>query len=146
MKKIITSILSVGVLTLSVGALATTLVGCGKDSGPDLQALYDEYCDPDYSWASVGEDGSYLTIDTNPFDLDDDDDFYGILTYNSEGTSAIKNINAELGLPESLYNDMQRTTSAMGQQSENYSDIGITVTWTYHPDKGLVVTYKKSHE
>ena len=38
-------------------------------AGPDLQAIYDEYCTS--SFAEIASDGSYLSVDTNPFDKDD---------------------------------------------------------------------------
>lgn len=56
--------------------------------------------------------------------------------------TAIEKINAKMGLPASLYNDMNQTSWSMGKQSETFDSVGITVSWTYHPDKGLEVTYK----
>ena len=104
--------------------------------GPDFNDIYDKYCSP--TWASVGSDGSYLSIDTNPFDWDDD----GIAF--SEANTAIKKVNNALGLPDSLYSDMGETSALDGKQSETFSEQGITVTWKYHPDNGLEVTYKKA--
>ncbi len=106
-------------------------------SGPNFQALYDEYCDSE--WAAVGSDGSYLSIDTNP----DNEDDNGIAC--PEAYYAIMNINEALGLPDSLLEDMGSTTALMGKQSETYSDPGVTVSWSYHPDNGLEVTYKLSN-
>ena len=103
--------------------------------GPDFNDIYDKYCSP--TWASVGSDGSYLSIDTNPFDWDDDG-----LAF-SEANTAIKKVNNALGLPDSLYSDMGETSALDGKQSETFSEQGITVTWKYHPDNGLEVTYKK---
>ena len=37
---------------------------------------------------------------------------------------------------------MGKTTALMGRQSETFSDVGLTVSWSYHPDNGLCVTYK----
>ena len=51
-------------------------------------------------------------------------------------------MNRKIGLPDSLYNDMIQTTWSMGKQQETYESIGIKVSWTYHPNKGLEVTYK----
>lgn len=104
--------------------------------GPDFNDIYDKYCSP--TWASVGSDGSYLSIDTNPFDWDDDG-----LAF-SEANTAIKKVNNALGLPDSLYSDMGETSALDGKQSETFSEQGITVTWKYHPDNGLEVTYKKA--
>ena len=63
--------------------------------------------------------------------------------YNNRSTlSAIENMNKKIGLPDSLYNDMIQTTWSMGKQKETFENLGVEVTWTYHPDKGLEVTYK----
>lgn len=106
------------------------------NKGPDFNSLYSQYCSS--IWAEVGSDGSYLRIDTNPYDIDDE----GIAYYAA--ATAIENVNKALGLPDSLYSDMGQTTWSMGKQTETFDNIGVTVTWTYHPDKGLEVTYKKS--
>ena len=99
----------------------------------DFETIFDRYCDEE--WASVGKDNSYLSIDTNPNDYDD---FY---IYAAD--SAIVKINAALNLPDSLYEEMGKTSASMGKQTETFSDIGVIVRWTYHPDKGLEVTYKR---
>ena len=98
-------------------------------AGPDLRALYNEYCSSSY--ASVANDGSYLSIDTNPNDKDDYFDY--------EAYSAIVSVNEALGLPESVLNRMNQTRSMDGIQS--YSTDELEITWTYHPDKGMEVNY-----
>lgn len=107
----------------------------GISKGPNFNKLYDEYCKS--PWASVGSDGSYLSLDTNPYDKDDD----GLAYYEAYTTA--KKINQELGLPDSLYAEFGETTGADGKQSEDFPDQGVTVQWKYHPDKGLEITYKK---
>ncbi len=94
--------------------------------------LYNEYCKS--TWSDYGSDGSYLTIDTNPYDWDDDG-----LAY-PEAYTAVQEVNEALDLPSSLLNDMGETTANDGKQIETYGD--LTVSWKYHPDKGLEVTYK----
>lgn len=123
-----------GVVVIAVVILIIVL---GKGSGKkvNFDKLYYEYCNS--IWASVGSDGSYLTIDTNPYDEDDNG-----LAYPGAYT-AIENVNNALGLPDSLINEMGCTTGADGKQTENFDELGITVSWKYHPDKGLEVTYKK---
>jgi hypothetical protein len=37
---------------------------------------------------------------------------------------------------------MMQTSWDMGKQEEIFENIGVKVTWTYHPDKGMEVTYK----
>ena len=127
-------------IILFIAILLLLLVGAGflfqRNKGPNFKKLYDEYCQS--TWADVGSDGSYLSIDTNPFDEDDNG-----LAYPA-AYRAIKNINDALGLPDSLINDMGSTTSIDGKQSETFDEIQVTVSWRYHPDKGLEVSYKKS--
>lgn len=103
-----------------------------KKKAPDLRALYNNMSDK-YGW-TLGSDGSYLSADTNVYDLDD----YS----NTSILYEIKDMNKSLGLPDSLWNDMLNTTWSMGKQQETYENIGIKVSWTYHPDKGMEVTYK----
>lgn len=100
-----------------------------EKAGPDLEALYNEYCES--SFAKVASDGSYLFIDTNPLDVKDELDYNAYL--------AIMEINETLGLPESVNNKMNQTRSIDGMQTA--SGDGFEVSWTYHPDKGMEVTY-----
>ncbi len=106
--------------------------------GPDFNSLFKKYCKE--RWASVGDDGSFLSVDTNPFDIDDSG-----LAY-PEAYYAIEKINDALGLPSSLSYDMEHTTASQGKQSETFNDIGVTVMWTYHPDRGLEVIYKATNK
>ncbi|SMC67414.1 Ig-like domain (group 2) [Oscillospiraceae bacterium] len=95
----------------------------------DFNEIYDKYCDS--SWATVASDNSYLTIDTNPSDIDD---------YNNrDAILAIMDVNEALGLPESVWNDMNSIRALDGRISQTYD--GITVSYSYHPDHGLLVTY-----
>lgn len=98
-------------------------------AGPDLQALYNDYCSSTY--ATLASDGSYLSIDTNPYDKDD--------YFDTDAYAAIKNIHAALELPDSVLNDMGHTRSLDGKQS--YSTDELEITWTYHPDHGLEINY-----
>ena len=98
-------------------------------AGPDLQAIYNEYCTS--TFASIASDGSYLFIDTNPSDKDEYTDYDAYL--------AIMAVNEALGLPESVLNKMNQTRSMDGIQS--YSASELDIDWTYHPDRGLEVNY-----
>lgn len=98
-------------------------------AGPDLQAIYNEYCTSVF--ASVASDGSYLYIDTNPEDKKGYSDY--------EAYFAIIAINEELGLPESVLNKMSQTRAIDGIQT--YSTSELDIEWTYHPDRGLEVNY-----
>lgn len=116
-------------ITVTAGGKTDTLTVTVKE-GPDFKAIYNTYCSSTY--ATVGSDGSYLSIDTNPYDLDD---------YTVSGSiQAIIDVNSALGLPDYVLDDMGSTTALMGRQTATFDD--VTVSWSYHPDKGLEVTYK----
>lgn len=98
---------------------------------PTLKEIGEMY--PDDSSIKLGEDGSYLTVDTNPYDIEDNNNSY---TWND-----ILDINKMLGLPDSVNAKMGSTRSMDGRISETYDN--ITVSWTYHPDNGLEVLYEE---
>ncbi len=91
---------------------------------------------------SGGDD--YFTIDTKPDAYDNlDSSVAAILLPRAQANAlkAIRYANEALGFNGSLYSQMTRTTALMGRQkAENDKYI---VTWTYHPDDGLEVTYEK---
>ncbi len=79
----------------------------------------------------VAGDGSYLEVDTNPYDIDD---------YNTPGVyDIISQINLELGFTEALYTKMGKTRALDGTLTDE-NDL-ISVSWTYHPDNGFSVIY-----
>ncbi len=116
-----------------IAAAALVLLLGNIGGGPDFNKLYDEYCSS--IWADVGADGSYLRIDTNPYDEDDN----GLAYYDAY--LAIQNVNGALGMPDALLNTMCETTGADGRQSQTFDK--VSVSWKYHPDAGLEVTYTK---
>ncbi len=126
------------IIGLSVAAIVVIIIIAiiaGASSGPDLEAIYREECSS--VWATVGSDGQYLRIDTNPYDRDDD----GVAYLDAYET--IEVVNEKLGLPSSLFTEMGETRGMDGVQSRTFSDQGVSVTWKYHPDTGLEVTYRK---
>ena len=131
-KKIIllTSIIAVVIIVVIV----LVLVLGGNKRKVNFSKLYEKYCDS--NWSSLAEDKSYLSIDTNPSNYDDEGLYY------PSAYEAVKSINSALGLPESLNKSIEETSSVDGRITEEYDDLGITVYWTYHPDKGLEITYK----
>ena len=128
MKKIIATI-------AVVLCICVLFAGCGNNSepepkpAPNLYFLYNRYCDNTY--AKIASDRSYLYVGTK---------MHGY--FNRAALEAIRLINSDLGLPDSLFFDMENTTFAMGKQEETFESKGIKVSWTYHPDYGLEVTYK----
>ncbi len=103
-----------------------------EEAGPDLLSVYNEL-DNSY-YCSVGSDGSYLEIDTNPLDLDDGSTYTGV--------SLVKQANDLLGLPSSVYTKMSNTNALSGTQT--YSANKLEISWTYHPDNGLEVIYERT--
>jgi hypothetical protein len=96
---------------------------------PDLSSIYTLYCSPGY--ASLASDGSYLTIDTKPYDT-----YYAD---EDEALQSIISVNAALNLPGSLIQKMSKTRALDGVQSEQYDQ--LEVSWSYHPDNGLEILY-----
>lgn len=119
-----------------IGAAAGTvivllIVILALTSDSKLESVYDKYCNP--MWASITEDGTTLTIDTNPYDIEDEISF--------EAISAIEAINKDLGLGDGVFEKMKTTRAMDGMQS--ITKKGYIVTWIYHPEKGLEVIYEK---
>lgn len=91
-----------------------------------------------------------ITRDDDFFKLDTYPDFYKDTDYSwmyeLSGTQekvleAIRYANDELGFNGSVYSQMLNTTALMGRQSAETDK--YRVSWTYHPDDGLEVTYEK---
>ncbi len=79
----------------------------------------------------MGEDNSYISVDTNPVDSKN--------FYSAEAIEIVKMLNEELGLPGYVYQAMIQTTALQGKQTASAN--GITATWTYHPNNGLEIMY-----
>lgn len=132
-------LLIAGIAAVAVVAVIVVVClggGIGKKDFNDLYPQLDEEM-----WCTVAEDGSYLKIDTNPFDTDSDDftlSYYE--NYFMPADEMIQQINKDLGFPDALYEKMTTSTWSMGKQSD--SNKNYTVSWTYHPDKGLEVMYE----
>lgn len=93
------------------------------------------------TWCKIASDGSYIKIDTNPYDEDSDDFTWKYYTNcYTPAIDAIERINKELGFSDALMEKMNTTTWIEGKQTD--SNDKYTVTWTFHPDKGLEVMYE----
>lgn len=120
------------IIGAAAGALIVLLIVIlALTSDSKLESVYDKYCNP--MWASITEDGTTLTIDTNPYDIEDENFL--------EAISAIEEINKDLGLGDGVFEKMQTTRAIDGMQS--ITKKGYIVTWIYHPEKGLEVIYEK---
>lgn len=88
--------------------------------------------------------GDHFTIDTYPDIYEDMDEAVKAMLSSDwqEGAlEAIQYANEELGFSGAVYSQMLETTALMGRQSEENDK--YIVSWTYHPDDGLEVTYEK---
>lgn len=102
----------------------------------NLKKIYETYCNTNQFWSRLGSDGSYFTIDTNPYNVDQG------LGDNPFAIRAVKQINEAMNLPSYLNDEINATNSLMGRREESFEDIGIKVIWSYHPNNGLEITYR----
>ena len=101
----------------------------GNSKSNPLNTAYDTLY-KEFGWNScytLGSDKSYLQVDTNPYDIDD--------YYNATYLEILKSAITALKLPDYIYQRMLKTTAMQGRQEVTTN--GITVSWTYHPNKGL---------
>lgn len=108
------------------------LTGCGNKT--PLKTAYEKADVPvgALKYIDYGDDWSFISVDTNP---NDEEDFYAEDAYN-----IVRNLNQSLEFPESVLNHMMKTTWSQGIQT--YEGKKFEASWTYHPDKGLCVTYE----
>lgn len=88
--------------------------------------------------------GDHFTIDTYPDiyeNMDETTKSFLSPTWQEEALAAIQYANEEFGFDGSVYSRMMETSALMGRQSEENDK--YRVSWTYHPDDGLEVTYEK---
>ena len=117
-------------ITATAGGQSGTVTVTVKD-GPDFKKVHSAIGGDTY-YCTLASDGSYLSIDTNPLNLDD--------FSSSTAWKMVKDANTELGLPASVTSKMSTTRALDGRQTETHN--GVKVSWTYHPDQGLQVLYE----
>lgn len=89
---------------------------------------------------SSNSKGTTFTLDTDPYD--GTQPFLVAYSSVAERTlDAIQYANEALGFPTSVYSQMLNTNALMGVQTAESDK--YYVSWTYHPDNGLEVTYEK---
>lgn len=132
---------SIGVV-LVVAIIVAISIYNGRVFNRLVSQMLHEY---QYADNAVAADGSYLKIDTNPYDKDVDDLTVGqaatFYQKQSDSLDGIKFVNKKLGFSDAVYSKMLETSALMGRQSEENSK--YRVSWTYHPKKGLEVMYEK---
>lgn len=115
-----------GVAIVAV-VLYFTKFGVGMDFNKEFKNIANE------TWCEIASDGSFMYIDTNPFDIEDDNE--------ADAIEAIEQINKKLGFSDSVYQKMMQTRSLDGRVSEENDKYEIS--WTFHPDIGMEVMYEK---
>ena len=92
-------------------------------------------------WCTIGEDGTWMKLDTNPNDVDTDDMTYTYLIVTMKPCLAkIEEVNADLGFSSVVIDKMNTTTVLDGRQTE--SNDNFIVSWIYGNGRGLEVTYE----
>lgn len=116
-----------GIFALIIGAILVIIFNIITPTNlKEAASSYDgkEFC-------TISDDGSYVMIDTNPYDV------YEYISF--EADDALRTVNDNLGFPDSVYERMVSTRAIDGVQTYEHDD--VHVQWTYHPDNGLEVIY-----
>lgn len=135
----------VSVSTLVEGTKETKLrsylwtVNKGSVKNPNFKAYAD--LKGDGLVLSAAEDGKSITIDSNPWGAAKGSQAYKL--DNDFALLMIKELNSELGLPDWLYTEMMGTRALDGRQKEVFDY--VTVIWSYHPDSGINILYRKNN-
>lgn len=109
------------------------LASCGEKENK-LRVAYDEIIETyptATSIVTIGSDDSYITTDTNPYNIDD--------YYNPAYSNICEQVVYKLGMPASTWQLMISTRAIDGIRTDTKN--GIFASWTYHPDKGLRTTF-----
>lgn len=125
-------------IAIVVAAVIVLFIFSGANK--DFNARYSDIADK--SWCEIAPDGSWMKIDTNPDDIENEKTY--ILLYRNvyeESSNMIKKVNSDLGFSDAVYKKMKETSALHGVKTE--SNGKYTVSWTYHPDRGLEVMYEK---
>lgn len=135
----------VSVSTLVEGTKETNLrsylwtVNKGSAKNPNFKAFAD--LKGDGLVLSASKDGQSITINSNPWGAAKGSQAYRL--DNDLALLLIKELHSELGLPDWLYTEMMGTRALDGRQKEVFDY--VTVTWSYHPDSGINILYRKNN-
>ena len=92
---------------------------------------------------TVRSGNGYFVIDTYPDDWENMDPSVRALLlpdHQQDALEGIRYANEALSFNGAVYNKMLETSALMGRQTQENSK--YRVSWTYHPDDGLEVTYE----
>jgi len=109
------------------------LTSCGESENK-LRVAYDEIIEA-YPTATavvtIGADDSYITTDTNPYNIPD--------YYNASYVNICEQVVYKLGMPASTWQLMISTRALDGTRTDTKN--GVFASWTYHPNSGLRTTF-----
>jgi hypothetical protein len=109
--------------------VAATLTGCS--TGPSkLEAVYESCGLSDGS--SIGDNGATLSIDT-----------MGETEYVGASITDLMCVldDPDLGVPDYITQAVLETRAIDGRQNDEFDE--ITMSWSYHPDNGMSLTFHK---
>lgn len=122
--------LIIGLIAGAVVVIALILLFVFGGGTKDFNEMYGDMAEE--SWCIISEDGTYMRIDTNPYDIDE--------YFISDAYYKLEEINEDLGFSAALFEEMGETRALDGRQSEENDK--YSVSWRYHPNSGLEVTYE----
>lgn len=129
----------IGVIAGVVVLAVVLIIVLGGSSKIDFNKEYADISGE--RWCTIASDGSWMKLDTNPSDTDSDDLPWSYYSDTfSPCNDMIEKVNSDLGFSSAVFAKMNETTWSQGRQTE--SNDKYTVSWTYHPDKGLEVMYE----
>lgn len=117
-------------IAAAVVVVIIAIVVLGGGAKKDFNRMYGDIANE--SWCTIASDGTWMEIDTNPYDIDD---YFSSTAWNKIGT-----VLSDLGFSSSVSVEMGQTTALMGRQSASTDD--YEVSWSYHPDKGMEAVFK----
>ena len=106
-------------------ALFTTVIHSPKHNFNNLDKKYTT------TGCTISKDGKTMVLDTNPTDTENGD---LKIVY-----TAIAEVNKKLGFSDAVLQKMSATRAIDGLLEETSGN--ITVSWMYHPDRGLEAIY-----
>ncbi len=124
-KKIIAISITVGIIVL----LGLSVLIVALNSKPNFKEMYGTMTNE--AWCEISSDGTTMTIDTNWYDSNDE--------FDLDAYYMIETVNADLGFPSTLFEEMGETVLLDGLRFEEAED--YSVNWRYSTYSGLEVTY-----
>ena len=126
---------------MMVAALLMVMILTGCGNRVPLKTAYEEADLSSYNNHCIeyGDDWSFISIDTNPYDEDYED-----CNIHQTMKNVVFDFNQTLGFPQSVEERMLQTTWDQGRQT--YKGKEFSVSWTFHPNQGFEVIYEVNNK